>query len=216
VSSNGSQFIATLQRLSWGVRRAVLAAASWLWPLMRLIVRRILEVIFALVLLFEEWGWRPLAAWIGKLARFPVIAKIETVISALPPYGALFAFLLPSIFLFPLKLLAIYLIATGHALMAALLFIGAKVAGTAVVARLFMITQPKLMQIGWFARLYNWLMPWKDRAFAAIRVSWAWRYGRIVKHKLGQAVRARWQSIRPQLMAARDRLVGQIKVWLGR
>jgi hypothetical protein len=146
--------------------RAGVAAATTLgnffvhvvWPVVRLVIRRAFEVLFALILLFEEWGWRPLSAWIGRLARFPIVAKIEGLIVQLPPYGALAAFILPSALLFPLKLIALYLIATGHALMAGSLFIGAKVVGTAVLARLYYLTLPKLMQIGWFARAHNWFM----------------------------------------------------------
>ena len=33
---------------------------------------------------------------------------------------------------------------------------------TALIARLFLLTQPALMQIGWFARGYDLVMPWKD------------------------------------------------------
>jgi hypothetical protein len=194
----------------------VKGAGRTAWAILRLIVRRLFEILFALVLIFEEWGWRPLAAALARLARFPIVARIESTITALPPYGALGVFLLPSLLILPLKLLALFLIATGHALSAALLFVGAKIAGTAILARLFMLTQPKLMQIGWFARLYNWLMPWKDRAFAAIRASWAWRYGRIVKYKIGNIVRARWMKVRPQLIVVRDRLLARVRALLGR
>ncbi len=193
------------------------------WPLLRLIVRRLFEVLLALILLFEEWGWRPLATWIAQLSRFEIVARIERVIAGLPPYGALAAFLLPSALLFPLKLLALYLIATGHTMSAAFLFVAAKIAGTAVLARLFLLTQSKLMQIGWFARLYNLLMPWKDRMFAAIRASWGWRYGRILKHKVGPRLKAQWAAMRPHMIGMRDRLraqaqqaVTRIGSWWGR
>ncbi len=185
-----------------------LLVACWFrgWSLVKLLVRRFFEILLAFILLFEEWGWRPLAAWIGRLARFPIVAKIEGVIAGLPPYAALTAFVLPSALLFPLKLLALYLIATGHTVLAALLFVGAKVVGTAVIARLFMLTQPQLMRIGWFALAHDWLMPWKDRMFAAIRASWAWRYGRMVKHKLGTRIEAQWIVLRPRLITLRDRV----------
>lgn len=197
--------------------------AAWTrgWPLLKLVLRRLLEVVLALVLLFEEWGWRPLAAWIAQLARFEIVARIEHVIAGLPPYGALAAFILPSALLFPLKLLALYLIATGHTVSAALLFIGAKIVGTAILARLFLLTQPKLMQIGWFARLYNWAMPWKERMFAAIRASWAWRYGRILKYKVGTRLKFAWAVWRPRFVVLRDRLktqaravIAKLKAWL--
>ncbi len=108
-----------------------------------------------------------------------------------------------------MKLVALFLIANGHALSAALLFVGAKIAGTAILARLFMLTQAKLMQIGWFARGYNWLMPWQERMFAAVRASWAWRYGRIIKYRVGQAIKARWVEVRPDLLVWRDRMIAQ-------
>jgi hypothetical protein len=196
--------------------QGIAKVAAVAWPILKLIARRLFEILFALVLIFEEWGWRPLAAALARLANFPIVARLEALILALPPYGALAVFLLPSLLILPLKLLAVFLIATGHALSAALLFIGAKIAGTAIVARLFMLTQPKLMRIGWFAQAYNWLMPWKDRAFAAIRASWAWRYGRIVKYKIGNIVRARWLRIRPQLIELRDRVMAQVKLWMGK
>ena len=195
---------------------AVTTLARTIWSIVSLVLRRAFEVLFALVLLFEEWGWRPLAALLARFARFPVVAKLEALIVSLPPYGALAAFVLPSALLFPLKLLALYLIATGHAVTAALLFIGAKVAGTAILARLFMLTQPKLMQIGWFAQGYHWLMPWKDRVFTAIRASWAWRYGRIVKYRVGQAVRTRWSALRPSLLKVRDDVALRVRRLLGR
>jgi hypothetical protein len=204
------------KRVASALARAATTLAHAGWPVVKLVVRRAFEVLFALILIFEEWGWRPLAAWIARLARFPIVANVEAFIAGLPPYGALVAFAAPSILILPLKLLALYLIAAGHALSAALLFLGAKVAGTAILARLYMLTQPKLMQIGWFARAHDWFMPWKDRMFAAIRASWAWRYARIVKYRVGQAVRARWIELRPTLMAYKTRIAEQARDVLGR
>ena len=153
------------------------------WLIVAFIARRLFEVLLAIILIFEEWGWKPLARAMAWLGEFKLVARAEKAVAALPPYGALAAFIGPSIVIFPLKLLALYLITTGHAIMAGLLFIGAKVVGTAVLARLYMLTAPKLMQIGWFARAHDRLMPWKDAIFAKVRASWAWRYGRIVKHR---------------------------------
>lgn len=206
--------------------RAILRVASAelarLWPLIRLALHRLAQILLALILLFEEWGWRPLAALLGRLGRFPLIARLEAVIAGLPPYAALAVFAAPSALILPLKLLALYLIAGGHALAAALLFIAAKIVGTAIVARLFILTQPKLMQIGWFARAYGWLMPWKDQMFAAIRASWAWRYGRIIKYRVKQALLTRWRELRPAMLrlgertlADMRRMAAKARGWLG-
>jgi hypothetical protein len=196
----------------------------WLWPLLLLgfLARRAAEVVFAVVLIFEEWGWQPLARFMAWLGTFKLVARLERRISALPPYGALAVFALPSLLILPLKLLALYLITTGHAVAAAALFIGAKLAGTAVLARLYTLVSPRLMQIRWFARLHDRLMPWKDALFARVRASWAWRYARILKHRVGQRLRTLTAVWRPVLRAAAARLRGaarettlRVRAWFG-
>ena len=191
------------------------------WLIAAFVVRRLFEVLLAIILIFEEWGWKPLSRAMAWLGEFRLVARAEKAVAALPPYGALAAFLGPSLVLFPLKLLALYLIATGHALMAALLFIGAKLVGTAVLARLYMLTAPKLMQIGWFARAHDRLIPWKDALFAKIRASWAWRYGRIVKHRAVlrmQKLAAVWRpSIQARMRIWRDlaqSMATRIRTWI--
>ncbi len=166
-------------------------------------LRGILDVFLALILLFEEWGWQPLANLIGRLRRFEIWQRLEVWLEGLPPYGALCAFVLPSCLIFPLKIAAVYLVATGHFVTAALMLIGAKVVGTAILARIFILTQPNLMQISWFARLYNTLMPWKDALFAYVRATWIWRYARLLKAQMKRAMRRAWETLRPRLMRVR-------------
>ncbi len=181
-------------RLLWAIR----AAGRTLWLIVRTPIVTALQIIAALIVLFEEWGWKPLSELLATLARFAPVAAIERWIARLPPYGALAVFVLPSAFLFPLKFLAMWLLATGKYWTATAVFAGAKVASTALVARIFMLTKPTLMQIGWFARAYNWFIPWKDALFAQIRASWVWRYGRIVKTRALQNLKRFWISIKPK------------------
>jgi hypothetical protein len=162
------------------------AGLAWLW------IKRFGGLLLAVIVLFEQWGWQPLVALLRRMGHLAPIAALERVISRLPPYGALFAFALPTAFLLPLKLLALYLVAHGHAVSAAALFIGAKVVGTAVVARLYQLTSPQLMQIGWFKQTHDFVAPRLHTLHEEIRRSWAWRYGRMlktrVKHKLAPFV----------------------------
>jgi hypothetical protein len=116
------------------------------------------------------------------------IAALEARIVRLPPYGALAVFALPTVLLLPLKFLALFLIATGHTLSAALLFLGAKVLGTAIVARLFQLTHDQLMQIGWFKLCYDRLMPWKDALVERVRQSEVWKMGRVIKHEVKRVI----------------------------
>lgn len=170
------------------------------WPHVRRWLGVGLSVLLALVVLFEEWGWRPLAAALAGLARWRPWARAEAWIASLPPYGALCVFALPSVLIFPLKLVALYLIATGHPVLAGLLFAGAKVLGTALLARLFQLTQPALMRIGWFARAYGWFMPWKEHLFAKVRATGAWRFGVVAKTQVKRAAQAAWRSLRPRAL----------------
>jgi hypothetical protein len=200
------ELLARARRLSVIAVRTLREILATAWSLAKGPLIFGLQVIAALVVLFEEWGWKPLSEGLAWLAKFAPIAALERSIAGLPPYGALAVFALPATLLFPLKLAALWLITFGHVASATLLFVFAKVASTALIARIFTLTKPVLMQIAWFANLYNLFVPWKDRFFAAIRESWAWRYGRMVKNRVRLAVNrawTRWRGAAPESTAGR-------------
>ncbi len=151
--------------------------------LLGLWLRRALSLPVALLVVFWEWGWEPLQRAFARLARLRVLHWIEARIRALPPWGALIVFLLPSLLLLPVKLLALWLIGKGQALFGLLVIVLAKLVGTALLARIFLLTQPALMRLAWFAALYNRWMPWKDSLLARVRASWAWRVGRVFRRR---------------------------------
>ncbi|MEO5658446.1 MAG: hypothetical protein ABIQ90_01435 [Polaromonas sp.] len=134
-------------------------------------------------LLFEEWGWEPLAAGFAALGRLPLWRQLERLITRLPPWAALLAFGVPMLALIPLKLLALYLFGQGRAGTGLVLLVAAKIAGTALAARLFQLTQPALMRIPWFARIYTPWKIWKDQMLRQVRCSWPWRLGRRLRHR---------------------------------
>jgi hypothetical protein len=179
------------------------------WRVVRPILARCLEIVLALIILFEEWGWRPLADLVGRLAQWGPWSRLETAIARLPPYAALVVFALPSTLLLPLKFAALFLIARGQIVLAGVLFMAAKVVATALVARLFMLTQPALMQIGWFAWAYDTVMPWKHALTEYVRGSWAWRTGRVVKERAKRLLAAQWRALRPLALAVNRRLIVQ-------
>ena len=154
---------------------------------------RILKALFgwllALLILFEEWGWEPLQRGLAWMGRWPGLRWIEGRVRALPPYGALAIFLLPTLLLIPVKLLALWLIGQGKVLVGTLVILTAKLVGTAIVARLFALTQPVLLELAWFARIYTRWIGWKDRLLAQVRASWPWRLGRVMKHRIKQRLR---------------------------
>ena len=186
------------------------------WSMLKPPLMTALQVLAALIVLFEEWGWKPLSDALAWLARFRIFAKLEGLIARLPPYAALFVFALPTAILFPVKLAAMWLLAQGKVATATATFIVAKIASTALVARLFMLTRPALMQIAWFARAYNWFMPWKGRLFAQIRASWVWRYGRMVKTRVRLELKQVWARWKPQVQAMALRIRERFRtLWAG-
>lgn len=134
-------------------------------------------------MLFEEWGWEPLARVFARLARLPLWARLERRIMALSPTGAMLAFGLPVLILFPVKLLALYLFGIGQTTLGLLLLLSAKLVGTALLARLFQLTQPALMQLPWFARWYPRWKNWKDAVLAQVHNSAVWRAAQDFRRK---------------------------------
>lgn len=150
----------------------------------------------ALLLLFEEWGWEPLAAGFAALGRLPVWQQAERLVSRLPPWAALLAFGIPVLLLVPVKLLALFLLGNGHLGLGLVLIVSAKVTGTAMAARLFQLTKPALMQMAWFARAYLPWKAWKDRILHQLRTSWPWRRGRHIRRRLKTSLSGWWSAIK--------------------
>lgn len=161
-------------------------------PQLKKILKSILLAPMLLVLLFEEWGWEPLARAFAALGRLPFWAKLEQKISQLPPWAALLAFGIPALALIPVKLLALYMFGKGHVAFGLALVITAKITGTALAARLFQLTQPALMQLSWFARFYVPWKIWKDRWLEQIRNSRTWRVMRYLKRRLKSLAMKVW------------------------
>ncbi len=177
-----------------------------------------LIVLAALLMGIEELLWENLKVLTAWVAKFPLFKWTERLIQRLPPYPTMAVFLIPGAVLFPVKLGAMYLMTHGQFLLGVGVIVAAKVAGTAVVARLYVICQPKLMTIGWFARLHDWLVVTRDRLYSAIRAMPLYQATRAklsaikqtVKHMLHvmrgrRGLGARWRAIR-RLMRRRRHL----------
>jgi hypothetical protein len=159
------------------------------------VLRWIFTPFIALLLIFEEWGWEPLAALLARLARLPLWARIERWIASLPRWGALIVMGAPTLALFPVKLLALYFLGNGQAAMGTTVLVVAKLVGTALLARLFQITQPALMQFAWFAKWYPRWKAWKDGLMAQVRATVVWQAGRRIKSTLRRAARSLLRKI---------------------
>ena len=149
-------------------------------PLRRLL-RACLAALLIPVLLFEEWGWEPLAALVARLAAHSVFGRIERWVRTLPSWAALLAFFAPMLLLLPVKLAALLLFGAGHVATGLAVLVAGKLVGTALVARLFQLTQPALRRIPAFARWYPRWKAFKDRLLCSVRASAAWRMVRSAR-----------------------------------
>ena len=168
------------------------------------LLRTLLLLPLVLVLLFEEWGWEPLARCFKALAGLPLWGAMERRIASLPPWAALLAFAVPVLALVPIKLLALYLLGNGHLAMGLGLVIGAKITGTAFAARLFQLTEPALMRMHWFARLYTPWKIWKNRLLTQVRNSAPWRRIKALKARYKTWAAQRWMAVKARFSSRAD------------
>lgn len=129
----------------------------------------------ALILLIEEWFWDVGTRLFQLIAAWPPVASLEERIRALRPYPALCLFVLPALLLFPIKILALVAIASGHAVGGVCAIIVAKLGGAAAVARLYVLTRPALLTLAWFARWHDAFIVLKDRWIGRLKDTIAFR-----------------------------------------
>ena len=138
-------------------------------------MRRILRplwILLALVFLFEAWLWehlRPLVAWVVARIRWDRLkAQAATWIEHLPPAATFVVFLVPVVLLFPLKLVGLWMLAQGSWLGAMATLAFAKVVSMGVSAFIFDVTRPKLLQLAWFRRFYEFVLRCLEKAHALV------------------------------------------------
>ena len=149
----------------------------------------------ALWIFLEEWLWDFMLKVMAWLALLPPVRWLERQISRLPPYAALIAFVIPAAVLFPFKLAAFWLIAHGHSMLGAAVFIAAKIIGTAFLARIFSLTRNSLMTLGWFACAYNIINAWKARLYAYVRALPAYQRMRALLRAVKARIKSWWRSL---------------------
>lgn len=156
----------------------------------------------ALVVLFEDWLWDDLLRLAAALGRLPVLRRLEAWIAKLPPYGALACFAAPSLLLIPVKLIALWCLAHGQAALGLATALAAKVIGTALVARIYALTETQLLQIHWFAALHAAFVRFKTRVYARLHQMPFYQFlheqklrWRAWLHTRGRSwLRARWEA----------------------
>ena len=152
----------------------------------------------ALLLLMEDWFWDVGLRLINLVASWPPFKVIERRIVALPPYGALCAFVVPALLLLPVKILALFAIASGHPISGVAVIIAAKVGGAALVARIYFLTRLTLLTLAWFALWHGKFMDIKLRWETSLKATDAFRRVSMMSALMRAAARNALARLRPR------------------
>ena len=161
-------------------------------------------VIAAIIVLLEDYLWDDLARLMAYIGRLPVLRQLERIIANLPPYAALAVFVVPSLLLIPVKLSALWLISHGQHALGLFTVVGAKIIGTALVARIYTLTQGNLLKILWFATLHAKFTAFKYKVYSYIKATAIYQSAHELKVKVKKFVkgsgkafwRKRWEAAR--------------------
>jgi hypothetical protein len=129
-------------------------------------------VLLAVIFLIEAWLWdhlEPIVAWV--VARIPLQTFkhwLAERVDTLSPAMTLIVFIVPVIPLFPLKLVGLWLLTHQYWLSAIATIIFAKLLGVGVAAFVFDVTRPKLLEMGWFETLYEFVLSLRAKAAALV------------------------------------------------
>jgi hypothetical protein len=172
-------------------------------------MRRLLRplwVLLALIFLLEAWLWdrvEPIIARVVGLIPLPRLkAWLADSVEHLSPGLTLIVFAVPFIVLFPLNLIAAWLLAHKYFVGATALIVLQKILGVGIVAFVFDVTRDKLLQMGWFRRLYQFVLDLRVRALAVVAPfklaiqRWMKRFRRRASPSFIQRLRRRMQASR--------------------
>jgi hypothetical protein len=142
---------------------------------MTLMMRRLLQpfwVLLAVVFLIEAWLWDHLEPVVERIvALIPLRAFKQWLserVDTLSPAMTLIVFAVPVIPLFPLKLVGLWLLANEYWVSAVLVIVIGKFIGVGVTAFIFDVTRVKLLQMGWFKQIYQFILMLRARAAALV------------------------------------------------
>jgi hypothetical protein len=138
---------------------------------MTLMMRRLLQplwVLLAIIFLVEAWLWdhlEPVVAWFVALIPLRAFKQwLAERVDTLSPAMTLIVFIVPVIPLFPLKLAGFWLLTHEYWMSAVFTIIFAKFLGVGVAAFVFDVTRPKLLEMEWFEKLYEFILALRAKA----------------------------------------------------
>jgi hypothetical protein len=134
-------------------------------------LRRLLHplwVLLAIIFLIEAWLWDQLEPIVARVvAAIPLHAFKQWLaerVDELSPAMTLVVFVVPVIPLFPLKMVGLWLLTHEYWTSAIFTILFAKFLGVGVMAFVFDVTRPKLLEMPWFERLYDFIIAMRAKA----------------------------------------------------
>lgn len=142
---------------------------------LRAIARAVATIVVVVWSVFDEVLFRPLRPLVRWLSGLRLFEAIGALIARTPPYGVLVLLAVPFVLIEPLKVVALYWIATGLFIRGALLLIFSYVLSIFTLDRIYHTGHSQLMRIVWFARVMGWIGRLRDRAFGWVKATAAWQ-----------------------------------------
>jgi hypothetical protein len=129
-------------------------------------------VLLAVIFLIEAWLWDHLEPIVARVVAWIPLREFKQWLAervdTLSPAMTLIVFIVPVIPLFPLKLVGLWLLANEYWASAIGIIIFAKFVGVGVTAFIFDVTRPKLLEMEWFEKLYDFIMGLRAKAHALV------------------------------------------------
>jgi hypothetical protein len=127
-----------------------------------------LWVLLAIVFLIEAWLWDHLEPIVARaVAAIPLRTFKQWLserVDSLSPAMTLVVFIVPVLPLFPLKLVGLWLLTHEYWASAVCTILAAKFLGVGVTAFIFDVTRPKLLELAWFEKLYEFVLSLRAKA----------------------------------------------------
>jgi hypothetical protein len=124
-------------------------------------------VAVALLFLFEAWLWDSLEPVVRRIVGVIPWGRIKPafvrLVEGLTPQATLVVFAIPFVVLLPVKFLEFWLLAHHRWFAAIGVLVAVKIVGLGLTAFIIEATRDKLLQMGWFRRLYEfftWARDW--------------------------------------------------------
>lgn len=138
-------------------------------------LRRLLQplwVLLAIIFLIEAWLWDHLEPIVARVVAAIPLREFKqwlaTRIGGLSPAMTLIVFVVPLVVLFPLKLVGMWLLMHHQWKLALATIVFGKMVGVGITAFIFDVTRGKLLQMRWFAWLYQAVLALRAKAAALV------------------------------------------------